>query len=137
MTIGPRAHRCDMLQRLLAACFAAILAVGPFARPSTPGVLAGPPVAAPEALVAHDGAKGQQPPAELRPGQSLAPGILSRAALRQTTLGLPPVKAPLLSPAVDEPPLAQQAATAPGGEPRKVLQRSSVGTARTPTGPPA
>lgn len=137
VTSGPRAHRCDMLQRLLAACFAAILAVGPFARPSTPGVLAGPPVAAPEALVAHDGAKGQQPPAELRPGQSLAPGILSRAALRQTTLGLPPVKAPLLRPIVDQPVMARSGTTVLGGEPRGLFQRSSVGTARTPTGPPA
>ena len=133
-----RAHRCDRLHRWLAACFAAFLAVGPLAHPSTPVVLAGAPVGSPEALIVHDGGgQGQQPAAELRPSQTLAPGILSRTSLPATTFGLPPVEAPLLSPALDQSMFAMQAAISPRGEPRGVLQRSSVGTARTPTGPPA
>ena len=126
-----------MLQRWLAACFAALLAVGPSTHFSVPLVLAAAPAAAQEALLAHDGAEGQQPAAELRPDQPLTPGILSRASLLETTLGLPPVKSPLLRPVADQLALALQTTTALGGEPREVLQRSSVGTARTPTGPPA
>ena len=87
--------------------------------------------------MAHRGAEGRQPAAELRPAQPLTPGILSRASLLETTLGLPPGKSPLLRPVADQPALALQTTTARGGEPRAVLQRSSVGTARTPTGPPA
>jgi hypothetical protein len=126
-----------MLQRCLAAGFAALLAVAPFARPSVPVDLAAAPVAGPEALVAHDGAEDQHPAAQLRPAQPSAPGILSRASLLEITLALPPVKPPLLRPVADPPALALQATTALGGESREVLQRSSVGTARTPTGPPA
>jgi hypothetical protein len=125
-----------MLQRWLAACFAAILAVGPFSHPSVSVVLAGAPGASPEALVAHDGAKGKKPVAGVRPAQPLTLGILSRLSLLETALGLPPVKPPLLRP-VDKPALAQGAPTGLGGEPRGLFQRSSVGTARTPTGPPA
>jgi hypothetical protein len=62
---------------------------------------------------------------------------LSRLSLLETTLGLPPVKPPLLRPAVDQPAPSLQATTAFGLDLRGVFQRSSVGTARTPTGPPA
>ena len=126
-----------MLQRWLAACFAALLAVGPFAHQSVPPVLAGAPVAPPEALVAHDHAPDKKPAAGMQPAQPLTAGILSRVSLLESTLGLPPVKSPLLRPVADPPALALQATTALGGELREVLQRSSVGTARTPTGPPA
>jgi hypothetical protein len=135
--VGARAHRGDMLQRWLAAWFAALLAVAPFARPSVPVELAALPAASPEALVAHEDAQGKQPAAGLRPAQPFTPGILSRLALLDTTFGLPPVKPPLLRPAADQAVLVRGTATAPGGEPRGVFQRSSVGTARTPTGPPA
>lgn len=126
-----------MLQRWLAAWFAALLALAPFARPSVPVELAAVPAAPPEALVAHDDAQGEQPATGLRPAQPLALGILSRPSLLETTLGLPPVKPPLLRPAADQPVLASQVTTALGGEPRGVFQRSAVGTARTPTGPPS
>jgi hypothetical protein len=126
-----------MLQRCLAAWFAALLAIAPFARPSLPVDLAAVPSAAPEALVAHDEAEGKHPAAELRPDQRFTLGILSRLSLLETTLGLPPVKPPLLRPAADQPLAALQATTKGGGEPRGVFQRSSVGTARTPTGPPS
>ena len=137
MPRGTRAHRGEVLQRWLAAWFAALLAVGPLARPSIPVELAGAPVASPESLVAHDDTLGEQPAANLRSSQPLAPGVLSRVPLLDTARGLPPLKSPLLRPAPDRPVLALQAIIALGGEPREVLQRSSVGTARTPTGPPA
>ena len=134
---GTRANRCDMLQRWLAACFAALLAVGPFVRPSVPVVLAGAPLASADAVVAHHHAPDKKPAAGMQPAQPFTPGILSRLVLLETMLGLPPVKSPLLRPVADQPALALQTTTALGGEPREVLQRSSVGTARTPTGPPA
>jgi hypothetical protein len=132
-----RAHRGDRRQRWLAAWFAALVAIAPFARPSLPvdvGTVSSPARAA---LVAHDEAKGKQPTTGLRPTQPLVLGILSRLSLLETTLGLPPVKPPLLRPAADQPAPAWQATAALGGELRAVFQRSSVGTARTPTGPPS
>jgi hypothetical protein len=126
-----------MLQRWLAAWFAVLLAVAPFTRPSVPVELAAFPAASPEALVAQDHAQGKKPVAGVLPAQPFTPGILSRLALLDTTFGLPPVKPPLLRPAADQPLLAIQTTTALGGETRSVFQRSSVGTARTPTGPPA
>ena len=134
--VAARARRGDKLQPWLAASFAALLVLAPFARPSVPVELAAAPVASPEALVAHDGARDKEPAAKLRPAHPLALGILSRLSLLETTLGLPPVKSPLLRPAADQPVLALQVAIPPGGEPREILQRSAVGTARTPTGPP-
>jgi hypothetical protein len=135
--VGARAHRGDKLQRWLAACFGALLAVAPFARPSLPVELAAVPAPSPEAVVAHDEAQGKQPATGLRPAQPLALGILSRLPLLETKLGLPPVKPPLLRPAADQPVLALQATTALGGDLRGVFQSSSVGTARAPTGPPS
>jgi hypothetical protein len=134
--VSVRARRGGKLQPWLAAWFAALLVLAPFARSPVPVDLAAA-AASPEALVAHDGAKDQHPAAQLRPAQPLAPGILSRASLLETTLGLPPVKSPLLRSVADQPALGLQAATWTGGGPRDILQRSSVGTARTPTGPPA
>jgi hypothetical protein len=99
--------------------------------------LATVPAASVEALVTHDAARGQQPATGLRPDHPLTLGILSRLSLLETTLGLPPVKPPLLRMAADQPALARQVTTALGGELRVVFQRSSVGTARSPTGPPS
>jgi hypothetical protein len=135
--VGARAHRGDKLQRWLAAWFAALLAIAPFARPSLPVELAAVPAASPEAIVTHDEAKGKLPATGLRPTQPVALGILSRVSLLETKLGLPPVKPPLLRPAADEPVLALQAPTALGGDLRGAFQSSSVGTPRSPTGPPS
>jgi hypothetical protein len=135
--VGARAHRGDKLQRWLAAWFAALLAIAPFARPSLPVGVAAIPAASPEAFVAHDEDQGKDPTAGLRPTQPLTLGILSRLSLLETTLGLPPVKPPLLRPAADEPVPAWQATATLGGELTGAFQRSSVGTARTPTGPPS
>jgi hypothetical protein len=64
-------------------------------------------------------------------------GILSRPSVVETTLGAPPVKFPVLRPAAHQPVLARAGTIVLGGAPREDFQRSAVGTARTPTGPPA
>ena len=58
--------------------------------------------------------------------------------LVESTFGLPPVKPAIAWPgAGDTSPVAPKIIGAFGGETRGVFQRSSVGTARTPTGPPS
>ena len=57
--------------------------------------------------------------------------------LVESALGLPPVKQPPLRLAAEQPLPAPGTAAAHSGEPRVVFERSSVGTARIPTGPPA
>jgi hypothetical protein len=105
-------------------------------RPSLPLQLAAV-AALPEALVAQGDLQGDQPAAGLREAQPATLGILSRLSLVETALGLPPGKPPLLRPIGEQPLPARHAQAMHGGEPRTVLERSSVGTARTPTGPPA
>ena len=134
--MGARAHRGGV-QRLLAAWFAALLAVASLGRPFVAVELTTVGVGLPEALVAQDHAHGKKPVAGLLSAQPFTPGILSRLAPLETILGLPPVKGPVLRPAADRPVLARSGATPRGGEPRGVLQSSAVGTARNPTGPPA
>ena len=137
MPVRVRAYRGEMLRRWLAAAFAILLAVAPIAPPLAPVEPAAHPGASPEAIVAHHEAQSEQPMAGVRPAQPSTPGILSRLALLERALGLPPVKPPLLQPVGDQIVLAQRDRTGLRGEPRAILQRSSVGTARTPTGPPA
>ena len=134
---GAWAHRGGKLQAWLAVWFAALLAIAPFTRPSLSVDFAAVPVASIEALVAHDDAQGKQPATGLRPAQAANLGILSRLSLLETTLELPPVKSALHRPVPDQPVPAPSGTTTFGGELRQAFQRSSVGTARTPTGPPA
>jgi hypothetical protein len=130
-------HRRDRLQPWLAAWFAAILVLAPCARPSLPPDLAAAPADAPEAPATHDGIEGEPPAAGLSSAQPVTLGILSRPSLVETTLGVPPVKSPVLGPAVHQPVLARAGAIVLADAPTAVFQRSAVGTARTPTGPPA
>lgn len=134
--VGARAHRGGMLERWLAAWFAGILAIASVASPSLPIELTGP-AALPEPLIAWDHAEGTQPETGVLSTQPDTTGILSRLLLLESALPVPPSKAPLPRPVADPPMSAPVAAMVPGGEPRGVFQRSSVGTARTPTGPPA
>jgi hypothetical protein len=127
-----------MLQPWLAAWFATILVLAPCARPSLPVNLAAPaPAGAPETPVAHDGTESKKPAAGLSSAQPLTLGILSRPSLVETALALPPVKSPPLRLTTHEPVLARGGAMVRSSAPRAVFQRSAVGTARTPTGPPA
>jgi hypothetical protein len=135
--VGRRGHRTWQLRCCLAVCFAALLAIAPFTRPSLSVDLAAAPAVSIEALGAQDEAQGKQPATGLRPAQASNLGILSRLSLLETTLELPPVKSPLLRPVPDQPVPAPSATTTFGGELRQAFHRSSVGTARTPTGPPS
>ena len=125
-----------MLQRWLAAWLAILLAVAPVVSPLVPVEPAAHPGAAQQAIVAPDDVQSEQPIAGVRPAQPFTPGILSRLALLERALGLPPAQPPPLQPVGDQIMPAQRDGTGLGGEPRAILQRSSVGTARTPTGPP-
>jgi hypothetical protein len=135
--VAGRASQVRQLRCCLTVWFAALLAIAPFVRPSLPVDVAAGPAAPVDSLVAQDGTdQAKHPATGPRPAQPLMLGILSRPSVLETTLGLPPPKPALLRlSAADQPLLARQVATALGGD-RKVLQRSSVGTARAPTGPP-
>jgi hypothetical protein len=134
--VGRRGHRAWQLRCCFAAWLAALVAIAPFAKPLLPGGLAAA-AAFPDALVAQGDLQGEQPAAGLRPAPPATLGILSRLSLVDSALGLPPLKPSLLRPVAEQPLPARHANTVPGGEPRTVFERSSVGTARTPTGPPA
>ncbi len=140
MPVATRAHRGKERQRWLALGFAVLLAIAPFTRPSLTANLAAVADAYAESIAAAaDGiAQASQPAAERRPAQPLTLGILSRLSSLEKTLGLLPVKSPPLRPSVaDQPRGAIRATTAFAGDIGQSLHRSSVGTARTPTGPPA
>jgi hypothetical protein len=139
VSVGRRADRGRQLRCCLAALFAALLATASFARPTLPVDLRATPAASVESVVAHDDeASGHEPAAQLRPSQPATLGILSRLSLIETARGLPPVKSPLLRPGAAYPPsLAPQSTVRFAGDVTDVFHRSSVGTARTPTGPPS
>jgi len=125
-------HRARHLSRWLAVWIAALLAIAPAARPFLP---LEPAV---HSLDLRDQAavKPEERGSHLRPAQPSA-SILSRLLLVETTLGLPPVKpAPTPSSSGGLPPSAATTAAMLGGESQTSFHRDSVGTARTPTGPP-
>lgn len=136
MLVGRRRHGAWQLRCCLAAWLAVVLAIAPFTRPPLPGQLAAVSASA-DALVAQGDLQGEQPAAGLRPIPPATPGILSRLSLIETTFGPLPNKPPLLRPSAPQPLPARHALTMHGGEPRALFERSAIGTARTPTGPPA
>jgi hypothetical protein len=124
------------LQRWLAAWFASLLAIAPFVRLSWTSDYAVAAVAV-DSIAAQDDdlAAGNRPLAGAAPAQPAMAGILARLSSFETSLGLPPVRSSLLRLSTpDQRPGAIRASTAFSGEP--VFDRSAVGTARTPTGPP-
>ena len=139
MPVGRRAHRGKSRQRWLGLGLAVLLAIAPFARSSLTADLA-LPAASVESVVAHDdgSAQAKQPAAGPRPAQPLNLGILSRLSSLEKSLGLLPVKSPPMRAGMaDQPRGAIRATAAFGDAIGQTLHRSSVGTARTPTGPPA
>ena len=136
MLLGRGERRGWRLRCCFAAWLAVLLAIAPFTRPSLPVQLAAVSALS-EALVAQGNLQGEQPAAGLRPAQPATLGILSRLSLVETALGLPSNKPPLLRPIAEQPLPVRHAHAMHGGEPRTVFERSSVGTARSPTGPPA
>lgn len=137
MLLGRRGNGAWQLRCCLATCFAVLLALAPFARPSLPLHLAAPAAGAPEALTPPGDLDHDQPAAGLRPAQPATLGVLSRLSLVESALGLPPLKPALLRTAAERILPARGAAPARRDAARGVFERSAVGTARTPTGPPA
>jgi len=136
---APLAHRGNGLRSWLAVWFAALLALAPIARPSLPAEQGAAGPASLHSLDLRDqpATEAKEPGSRLRTGRP-SPGILTRPSPLDTTFGLPQLKPPLAwLGATDEQPVAPRAIAAPAGEIRAAFHRGSVGTARTPTGPPA
>ena len=134
------AHRDKQLRSWLAVWFAALLAIAPVARPSLPAEQAAASVASVQSFDLRDQltAKAEEPGSRLRSSHPSLPGVLSRASPVETTFGLPPLKPPLAwSGAADASLVVPRTIAAFGGEFRGAFHRSSVGTARRPTGPPS
>jgi hypothetical protein len=138
--VNARAHRGKRLQRWLAAAFAVLLVIAPFTRASLTVHLAAVAAASAEVIAPGDERIGQakQPAAGLRPAKPSTLGILSRLSSLEPPPGLPPAKSSLIRPSAPAMALAALPATAAfGGDVGLAFHRSSVGTARAPTGPPA
>lgn len=139
MPLGAWAEQGGQVRGCFVFLLAALLAIAPFARPSLPVDLTAARAASVESLPDHatGTAQAKPPVTHLRPDQPASLGILSRLSALETALGLPPVKSPAIRPsAAGGRLLAPKALTAFGSEIGQVVHRSSVGTARTPTGPP-
>jgi hypothetical protein len=127
-----RAQRLGWLGRGLVLCLAVLLAGGAPARslPAGSGHL-GP------TAVANPGSPTGDPIAALLAAAPTMLGTITRPASVEAPPAPPPPKAALLRPGAAERTLLAASTPAPrrggGGE----LHRSSVGSARTPTGPPA
>lgn len=140
MAVDGQAQTARPLRCCLAAWLGIVLALAPFARPSLPVDLA--PARAPSGfwLVAHDDglAQARESVPRVRPAQPLALGVLARWSWLETKLGPAPTKpAPAPLSAADQPLAVPKAIGALTGDTREVFHRSSVGTARRPTGPPS
>jgi hypothetical protein len=128
--VSRRANRAWRWRDCLAAWFAALLAIAPVIRPTLPIDLGA------SALRSEGSSSATEPGARLEPAQPVGFGILSRPSLVETAFGPAAAKSPLHRPgAADGWMVAADATDAPN-EPTRVFHRSSVGTARTPTGPP-
>ena len=140
MAVHGQAQTARPLRRCLAAWLGILLALAPFARPVLPVNLAPARAAAGFWLVAHDDgmAQAREHVPRVQPAQPFALGVLARWSWLETKLGPAPSKPPLarLS-ASDQPLAAPKAVGALTGDNREVFHRSSVGTARRPTGPPS
>ena len=139
MAVDGEAQTARPLRRCLAAWLGILLALAPFARPSLPVDLTPARAASGFWLVAHDDgmAQARETAPRVQPAQPLALGVLARWSWFETKLGPAPTKPPLgrLS-ASDQPRPAPKSIGALTGDTREVFHRSSVGTARRPTGPP-
>jgi hypothetical protein len=129
-----RAYRISQLRRCLAVCAAVLLAIAPLAHLSPK---AAPAAAAPWHVAGGGDVQAGHPGLGLR-GDLPNTGVLPRLLYVEAALAPPPPKPalPRLHASID--PLARPA---PGVRPQSRtgtgFHRSSVGTARTPTGPPA
>jgi hypothetical protein len=128
--VSRRVNRAWRWRGCLAAWFAALLAIAPVVRPPLPVDLGA------RSAATLRGDSANQPVARVEPAQPVGFGILSRPSPVETAFGPAAAKSPLDRPgAADGWMVAADATDAPK-EPARVFHRSSVGTARTPTGPP-
>jgi hypothetical protein len=123
----------------LAAWFAILLAIAPFARPLSPADLTPAPAAFLDAIAPqYSVAQAKTPAPRVRPAQPWDLGVLARWSRFETTPALGPAKSPLVRlSAADEPLAPPKGLAAFEGDLRDVFHRGSVGTARRPTGPPS
>ena len=137
--VSGRARPAWQVRTCLALWFAALLVLAPVARPALPADAAAPAGATESVASQDDGSrKTGAPTAGARPAQPLGQGILSRSSLAETAFGPPPAKSPLQRPtAAPEPRVAAAATVTMADVASDVFHRSSVGSSRTPTGPPA
>jgi hypothetical protein len=126
--------------RLVPTCLAVLLAIAPIAQRMLPADAAAVPAGSEQWFDSRDrGAPdASAPEAGLRPAEPVSQGVLARSLLAEPAFGPPPAKSPLFRPtATAGPPVAPDATVTMAEVARDVLQRSSVGSARTPTGPPS
>jgi hypothetical protein len=137
--VSSRGRPAWRVRACLAMWFAALLGLAPVAQPALPVDIAAVPASSEESLASPDGARDASAPAAgARPAQPLGQGVLARAWLAETAFGPPPAKPPLLRPTAAAAPLVAASATVTMTDvASEVFHRSSVGSARAPTGPPA
>jgi hypothetical protein len=138
--VSRRARSAWQARTWLTAWFAAVLALAPVVQPALPVDAAAVPASAPESLASsdHRSPDASTPAAGPRPAQPLSQGILARSSLAETAFGPPPAKSPVLRPTAAAGPLVAASATVTMADVASdVFHRSSVGSARTPTGPPS
>ena len=138
--VSGRARPAWQVRTCLAVWFAVLLALAPVVQPALPADAAAVPASSEESLASYDDGSRDAgaPMAGSRPAQPLGQGVLARSLLAETAFGPPPAKSPLWRPtAVTGPLVAVDATVTMADVASDVFHRSSVGSARTPTGPPA
>lgn len=135
MPVGRRALSGWQTQSLVALWFAVLLAITPYARPALPGSAWLSPSAAQHQDI---GLVAAEDPAQRLRGDQPDLGLLPRAPYVEAIPAPPPDKSPLIRPRVPQaPPAMAQAAATVARTTILAFHRSAIGTARTPTGPPA
>jgi hypothetical protein len=137
VSVDQRARRVRQLRGGLALCLAVLLALPPLAQLS-PTVAAQAALAASAPSYAPDGnaPRDEEPKLGLQVDRPKA-GILPRLLHLEAAFALPPQKAPFATPDRARGALVAPEATGKlKPDTGNVLHYSSIGTARTPTGPP-
>jgi hypothetical protein len=133
---GRRSRLADWLCRCLVICLAVLLAAGPWGHAPVQDAGLWLPAGATSSPRFLEEPEADDPVAGLRWSPPPVLGLLSRAAPVEPSPGLPPPKASLQRPGAAVEPLLASGAIG-SLQPQGELHRSSIGTARTPTGPPS
>jgi hypothetical protein len=119
----------------LAVAVAILLAI-PASSGGLPWVGLGPIAAAIDASIPQQGDLAK-PTSQVRPAQPRDLSVLARWSWLETKPSLPETIPQVRPAAVGEAPTTSEATHAPHGNPKGVINLSSIGTARRPTGPPS